>query len=79
MGMPIKEEMIDLYNKMSNDDKVFMIELMRKDIFVFVDIENNGKHIGYSMELCSESPAWINGISVQLNLEHQIKINDEDS
>lgn len=79
MGMPIKDEMIDLYNKMSNDDKVFMIQLMRRDITVFVDIENQGKQMGYFMDLCSESPSWINGISVQLNLEHKIVVTNEDS
>jgi hypothetical protein len=78
MGFPIKDEMIDLYNKMSNDDKVFMLELMRKDIFVSVEVHYKGKKMGYSMEVNSEYPAWINGIDVQLNLEEPIKIEDAD-
>ena len=79
MGMPIKDDMIQLYNKMSNEDKAFMIQLMQKDITVFVDIENEGKEMGYYMELCSEYLTQINGISIQLNLEHQIVVSNEDS
>ena len=37
MGMPIKDLLIDVYNRMSNEDKEFMIQLMAKDIFVAVE------------------------------------------
>ena len=76
--MPIKNNLIDLYNKMSNEDKVFMIELMRKDISVFVDVKVNQKRMGYHMDLDSEIPVSLNGISVELNLESKIKIKDGD-
>ena len=76
--MPIKNDLIDLYNKMSNEDKVFMIELMRKDISVFVDVKVNQKRMGYHMDLDSEIPVSLNGISVELNLESKIKIKDGD-
>jgi hypothetical protein len=75
MSMPIKNDLIDIYNKMSNEDKVFMIELMRKDISVFVDVKVNQKRMGYHMDLDSEIPVSLNGISVELNLESKIKIN----
>jgi hypothetical protein len=78
MSMPIKNNLIDLYNKMSNEDKVFMIELMRKDISVFVDVKVNQKRMGYHMDLDSEIPVSLNGISVELNLESKIKIKDGD-
>ena len=78
MSMPIKNDLIDLYNKMSNEDKVFMIELMRKDISVFVDVKVNQKRMGYHMDLDSEIPVSLNGISVELNLESKIKIKDGD-
>lgn len=78
MSMPIKNDLIDIYNKMSNEDKVFMIELMRKDISVFVDVKVNQKRMGYHMDLDSEIPVSINGISVELNLESKIRIKDGD-
>ena len=76
--MPIKNDLIDIYNKMSNEDKVFMIELMRKDISVFVDVKVNQKRMGYHMDLDSEIPVSLNGISVELNLESKIRIKDGD-
>jgi hypothetical protein len=78
MSMPIKNDLIDIYNKMSNEDKVFMIELMRKDISVFVDVKVNQKRMGYHMDLDSEIPVSLNGISVELNLESKIRIKDGD-
>ena len=78
MSMPIKNDLIDLYNKMSNEDKVFMIELMRKDISVFVDVKVGKKRMGYHMDLDSEIPVILNGISVELNLESKIRIKDGD-
>ena len=78
MSMPIKNDLINIYNKMSNEDKVFMIELMRKDISVFVDVKVNQKRMGYHMNLDSEIPVSLNGISVELNLESKIKIKDGD-
>jgi hypothetical protein len=79
MSMPIKNDLIDIYNKMSNEDKVFMIELMRKDIVVpvMVTIDETKKRCVH-MHLCEEVPVFLNGVYIDINLEDTIKIKDGD-
>jgi len=75
MGMPIKDEMIDLYNKMSNEDKMFMIELMAKDISVPVYVEHERGEYCYVNSLDEQVPVYLNGTSLQLKLDESIKID----
>lgn len=73
MGMPIKDLLIDVYNRMSNEDKEFMIQLMAKDIFVAVetlDIDSKDrKTLMYCCELDKEKPVCLNGAMIQLNID----------
>ena len=79
MGTPIKDEMIDLYNKMSNEDKMFMIMLMAKDINVAVEVAQNGKPIGiYCLDLNPLIPVFINGTILQMKLEEPINLIDNE-
>lgn len=72
----IKDKIIDIYAEMNLEDKAFMIELLRKDITVFVEVDpmDGKKTMGYGMDLCSEIPVNINGISLQLNLDGTCKL-----
>ena len=74
MGMPIKDEMIVLYNKMSNEDKLFMIELMAKDISVPVFVQHERGEYCYVESLDEEVPVYLNGVSLQLKLKESIII-----
>lgn len=73
MGMPIKDLLIDVYNRMTNEDKEFMIQLMAKDISVAVetlDIDSKDrKTLMYCCELDKETPVNLNGTMIQLNLD----------
>ena len=79
MGMPVKDDMIVLYNKMSNEDKMFMLELMAKDINVAVEVSYNGKPATvFCLDLNTEVPVFINGTLLQVNLEEPINLIDNE-
>ena len=79
MGIPVKDDMIVLYNKMSNEDKMFMLELMAKDINVAVEVTHNGKPVEvFCLDLNTEVPVFINGTLLQVNLEQPIDLIDNE-
>lgn len=72
----IKDRLIDVYQKMDLEDKQFMIQLLKKDIEVFVEVDpmDGKKPLGYCIELDPEVPVHINGTTLVLNLETSCKL-----
>lgn len=80
MSKLINDKMLDLYADMSLKDKEFMLNLMRNDIFVPVEIDymDGGKTVCHFMDLDPEMPFCFNGAAIQINLDGAVKINRQD-
>jgi hypothetical protein len=59
------KKVVDFYNETTNEQKLFFLELISKDIFVPVKKED-GVH---SLGLDQEVPVCMNGTAFQINTE----------
>lgn len=59
------QKVVDFYNDTTNEQKLFFLELMRKDIFVPVQKEDGVHCLGLDQEV----PVCMNGTAFQINTE----------
>ena len=59
------QKVIDFYNETTSEQKLFLLELMSKDIFVPVQKEDGVHCLGLDQEV----PVCMNGTAFQINTE----------
>ncbi len=59
------QKVVDFYNETTNEQKLFFLELMSKDIFVPVQKEDGVHCLGLDQEV----PVCMNGTAFQINTE----------
>ena len=59
------QKVVDFYNETTNEQKLFFLELISKDIFVPVQKEDGVPCLG----LDQEAPVLMNGTAFQINTE----------
>tara|TARA_Y100000401_G_scaffold105515_1_gene98221 strand:+ start:279 stop:506 length:228 start_codon:yes stop_codon:yes gene_type:complete len=74
MSEPIKDKLVRMYAQMNLEDKQFLIELLNRDILVFLKVNDiNGNSRGYFQSLDNDNPTRIAGTSLQLNCTINLK------